>query len=115
MEQPRPGTSPQVLAKKQNPVILTAWLKPEKNRNPVETMFSFLDKTGYLPLVVLAVFLGLAPFAPVPHALEKISMLFNGKLTSPVDIFDLVFHLTPTILIVIKLARKVNGSGSTDT
>ena len=73
-------------------------------------MFSFLDKIGYLPLLIVATFMGLAPFTPMPHALEKTILLFSGKLTSPVDIFDLVFHLSPAVLILIKLTRKINSS-----
>ena len=76
-------------------------------------MFSFLDKIGWLPLLVIAVFMGLAPFVPIPHALEKLVMLFNGELTRPVDIFDLIFHLTPASLLLIKLTRQINGPDST--
>ena len=71
-------------------------------------MFSFLDTIGWLPLLVIAVFMGLAPFVPTPHALEKLVMLFNGELTRPVDIFDLLFHLAPASLLLIKLTRKIN-------
>ena len=78
-------------------------------------MFSFLDTIGWLPLLVVAVLMGLAPFVPVPHALEKLTMLFNGKLTRPVDVFDLIFHLAPASLLLIKLARKTNNPGSTKT
>jgi hypothetical protein len=78
-------------------------------------MFSFLDSIGWIPLLVVAVFMGLAPFVPTSHALEKLVMLFNGDLTSPVDIFDLVFHLAPASLLLIKLARKINAPGSTKT
>ena len=76
-------------------------------------MFSFLDTIGWLPLLVIAVFMGLAPFVPTPHALEKLAMLFSGELTRPVDIFDLVFHLAPASLLLIKLARQINGPDST--
>ena len=76
-------------------------------------MFSFLDTIGWLPLLVVAVFMGLAPFVPAPHALEKLVMLFNGELTRPVDIFDLIFHRAPASLLLIKLAVKINGPNST--
>ena len=51
-------------------------------------MFTFLDKTTYGPLVVAAIILGLAPFTPIPHALEKLTMLVEGRLSRPIDIFD---------------------------
>ena len=73
-------------------------------------MFSFLDKIGYLPLAVLAIFMGLAPFAPMPHLYEKITMLARGELVRAIDMFDLFFHLIPAILMVIKFKRSSGGS-----
>ena len=75
-------------------------------------MFKFLDKIPYAPLVVAAIFMGLAPFTPMPHVIEKLTMLVDGQLSRPIDIFDLLFHLSPTILLLIKLGRI--RSGSTD-
>jgi len=54
-------------------------------------------------LVVVCLTLGLAPFTPEPHLLEKLRMLTEGELTRPIDIFDLVLHGTPWILLVLKL------------
>ncbi len=68
-------------------------------------MLSFLDKIPYTALIVGAVILFLAPFRPMPHVIEKLIMLKNGALTRPIDIFDLFFHLLPTILLVAKLVR----------
>jgi hypothetical protein len=48
----------------------------------------------------------LAPFSPMPHVVEKLIMLKDGSLTRAVDIFDLCFHLAPTILLVIKFFRS---------
>lgn len=73
-------------------------------------MFKFLDKITYAPLVVAAILMGLTPFTPMPHLIEKITMLINGQLSRPIDIFDLLFHLSPTILLLIKLGRASNDS-----
>ncbi len=70
-------------------------------------MFGFLDGVPYVVLILLAVFLLLAPFKPMPHVLEKLIMLKNGDLKKPIDIFDLFFHLLPTILLIIKIVRDV--------
>ncbi|PIE66547.1 MAG: RND transporter [Desulfobacterales bacterium] len=57
-----------------------------------------------LTIVLLAVLtVGLAPFTPEPHVVEKIKMLVAGTLTRPIDIFDLLFHLTPFVLLVLKV------------
>jgi len=66
----------------------------------------WLDRLPFSILVVAAIFLGLAPFVPEPHVVEKIRMLLNGTLRRPIDIFDLFFHLAPLILLILKLARK---------
>jgi hypothetical protein len=70
-------------------------------------MFSFLDKIPYSILIVIAVLMLLAPFRPMPHVVEKLIMLKNGNLTRPLDIFDLFFHLIPTILLILKIMRSL--------
>jgi hypothetical protein len=37
---------------------------------------------------------------------EKMNMLLNGTLTKPLDIFDLFFHLIPTIILLLKGIRS---------
>ena len=68
-------------------------------------MFAFVDKIPYAILIIIAVFMLLAPFYPMPHVIEKILMLKDGKLSKPIDIFDLFFHLIPTALLVLKVVR----------
>jgi len=69
-------------------------------------MFDFLDKIPYSILIPIAVFLLIAPVMPMPHALEKLIMLKNGTLKRPIDIFDLLMHTLPTVLLLIKIARS---------
>lgn len=69
-----------------------------------------LDKIPYSILVVFAVVMMLAPFKPMPHVLEKLIMLKNGTLTRPIDIFDLFFHLMPTIILLLKIFRSYSKS-----
>lgn len=59
----------------------------------------------YRFLIPLALFLGLAPFFPQPHIVEKIKMLASGTLKRPIDIFDLFWHSWPFVLLAYKLAR----------
>jgi hypothetical protein len=72
-------------------------------------MLKLLDPIPYLPLILLAVFMLLAPFRPMPHVVEKLIMLKNGTLTRPLDIFDLLFHLAPTIVLVLKWVRGLQA------
>ena len=53
-------------------------------------------------VVVLACLtLGLAPFSP-PHIVEKLGMLFAGKLVKPIDWFDLFLHGAPWAVLIAK-------------
>jgi hypothetical protein len=69
-------------------------------------MLGFLDKIPYSILIVVAILMLLAPFRPMPHVVEKLIMLKNGNLTRPIDIFDLFYHLIPTILVILKMRRS---------
>jgi len=70
-------------------------------------MWAILDKLPYSILIIIAGFMILAPFKPMPHVLEKMIMLKNGVLTKPIDIFDLFFHLVPTIILLLKIYRSL--------
>ncbi|MFM1863810.1 MAG: hypothetical protein RLZ26_2332 [Pseudomonadota bacterium] len=68
----------------------------------------FLSLVDGLPLwlfALAALSLGLAPFFPEPHIVEKLRMLFAGTLVRPIDIFDLLWHALPFGLLALKLAR----------
>lgn len=69
------------------------------------TWLAWLDELPLGPLLLFAVFLGLAPFHPEPHLVEKVKMLMAGTLKRPIDIFDLFWHAWAPILVVVKLVR----------
>lgn len=66
---------------------------------------AWIDSFPLVPLIMLALLLGLAPFVPEPHLFEKARMLMAGTLVKPMDIFDLVMHASPIVLLVLKLGR----------
>jgi hypothetical protein len=68
-------------------------------------MFDWLDHLPLGLLLIIALTLGLAPFAPEPHVWEKLKMLAAGTLVRPVDIFDLLLHGVPWLLVFAKLGR----------
>ena len=61
----------------------------------------------YRYLIPLALVLGLAPFRPEPHLIEKLGMLVHGTLNRPIDIFDLVMHGTPLALLLVRLGNDL--------
>jgi hypothetical protein len=67
---------------------------------------NWLDRIPLPLLIALAIWMALAPFTPEPHLLEKLRMLSQGTLTSPLDIFDLLFHLFPLVLLGLRLWRR---------
>ncbi len=71
---------------------------------------AWLDRISLGPLVIIAVVLGLAPFSPEPHLVEKLRMLAQGNLSRPIDIFDLFMHGTPVVLLILKLVRLKRAS-----
>jgi len=71
-------------------------------------MWRYLDSISDPVLIFIAAFMLLAPFSPMPHVLEKLIMLKDGNLTGLVDIFDLFFHLIPSILLAIKYSKKMS-------
>ncbi|MCW1955193.1 RND transporter [uncultured Lentibacter sp.] len=62
--------------------------------------------------LLLALTLGLAPFFPEPHIWEKLKLLIAGELRAVIDIFDLLMHGAPWVLLGAKLvdylARPTN-------
>lgn len=70
-------------------------------------VMNWLDKIPLMVLLPVAVLLALAPFSPEPHLWEKLKMLVSGTLVKPVDIFDLLLHGTPLVLLVLKGVRHV--------
>lgn len=65
----------------------------------------WLDHIPLAALVVVAIWMSIAPIMPQPHLLQKIQMLVNGELTRPIDIFDLFWHCLFPLLLILKLVR----------
>ena len=65
-------------------------------------MKNLLDNLSFPVLIIMALFLGFAPIGSEPHLIEKINMLMSGTLIKPLDIFDLVLHSSPIILLIAK-------------
>jgi hypothetical protein len=42
---------------------------------------------------------------PLGILIEKLRLLWQGALSRPLDVFDLLFHVVPLVLLGIRLAR----------
>lgn len=67
---------------------------------------------GYQVLVPIALLLGLAPFYPEPHIVEKVRMLLGGSLKRPIDVFDLFWHSWPFLLLICRLLVDLRRRGA---
>ena len=72
----------------------------------MQVFLKWLDRAPLFLLIALAVWMAGAPFTPEPHLVEKLRLLFQGALTRPLDIFDLLMHAAPSVLLAVKLARR---------
>lgn len=62
---------------------------------------------SYSFLIPASLLLGLAPFVPEPHLLEKIRWLLTGQPFRPIDVFDLFLHGTLPALLFFKVGRDL--------
>jgi hypothetical protein len=69
-----------------------------------DVMGILLEYRFLIPLVLL---LGLAPFVPQPHIVEKLAMLKAGTLKRPIDIFDLFWHAWPFALLAYRIIGDI--------
>ncbi|MFP4131923.1 MAG: RND transporter [Thiohalospira sp.] len=76
---------------------------------------NWLDRQSLPVILLIALTLGLAPFVPEPHLWQKLKMLSAGELSRPIDIFDLVLHGAPWMLLAAKLGRVAGFAARRDT
>ena len=72
----------------------------------------WLDRIPLLWLALIAAWLAVAPVLPEPHLVEKLRLLSQGQLTKPIDIFDLLLHSVPAVLLVLRLIRRRRQAGA---
>jgi len=74
----------------------------------------YLDKIPFRTAIIMTIFLGLAPFIPEPHIWQKLKMLVAGDLVKPIDIFDLLFHTAPGMILLAKIYRHKTGADQSE-
>jgi hypothetical protein len=83
-----------------------------RSREPsMSRITRWLAEIPWSVLIVACLTLGLAPFAP-PHVWEKITMLIRGDQLAAIDWFDLFFHGSPWIVLLLKLVLGKTDSVS---
>lgn len=69
-------------------------------------LLRWLDRLPWVWLLLAAGWLAVAPVVPEPHLVEKLRMLSQGRLVRPLDIFDLLMHAAPLLLVLLKAWRQ---------
>lgn len=57
--------------------------------------------------LVASLTLGLAPFTPEPHIVEKVKWFMEGHAFKPIDYFDVLLHGSPWVLLILSLSLKL--------
>jgi len=73
-------------------------------------MIEYINQMPLSLALLACATLGLAPFFPEPHILEKLRMLKAGTLKKPIDIFDLLMHSAPFALLGAKLVLMATNA-----
>ena len=72
---------------------------------------TLLSKIPWTFLLPAALVLAVMPVRPEPHLVEKLRLLEQGQLVRPIDIFDLVLHGGPLLLVFSKFLRdRLDGT-----
>ena len=66
----------------------------------------WIDRIPFPLLILVAAWMAVAPINPEPHLVEKTRMLFQGTLSQPIDIFDLMYHIAPLVILALRVWRK---------
>lgn len=60
--------------------------------------------------LIISLTLGLAPFSPEPHIVEKIRWILDDmSQLSLIDWFDFLMHGTPWVMLVISIILSLNS------
>jgi hypothetical protein len=66
---------------------------------------NWLDRIPLYLIIPPAVLMAISPIGQQPHLIEKLGMLFSGDLSQGIDIFDLLMHGLPSVLLIHKISR----------
>lgn len=69
----------------------------------------WLDRIPLYLLILVAAWMAVAPITPEPHLVEKVRMLSQGTLTRLIDIFDLLYHMAPMVLLALRVWRMMKA------
>ena len=64
---------------------------------------------GLAAPLVTCLTLGLAPFAPQPHVVEKLRWLATGHPLRSIDVLDLLLHAAPWVWLAVELVARLRA------
>jgi hypothetical protein len=73
------------------------------------------DRPAWTLPLAASLTLGLAPFVPEPHLVEKLRWVASGGAgMSALDVFDLLFHASPWIWLAVTLLKPAPAAPAED-
>ena len=83
-----------------------------------EKLINFIDGLPAFPTIIIGVWMGLAPFMPEPHLVQKFLMAMNGDAFKLIDVFDVFMHGSLGAIAILKIWRilsmRSNASNKQD-
>ncbi|MCB1381537.1 MAG: hypothetical protein KDJ73_01130 [Notoacmeibacter sp.] len=70
---------------------------------PQREKVHWTERLPLWPLVFATLVVGLAPYFPEPHIVEKFRWYMEGKHFGWMDVLDIPWHLWPAVLLAAKL------------
>ena len=66
---------------------------------------AFIDRMPTLLTILIGVWMGLAPFFPEPHLVQKFFWVMEGHPFKLIDVFDVFMHGGLATLAILKIWR----------
>lgn len=76
----------------------------------LNSVFKWIDSIPTGILVFFSIWMLIAPIHPEPHLVQKFSWIMESKSFKAIDVFDVIWHLLPSILLLIKWQKGVSKS-----
>ncbi len=67
----------------------------------------WIDRIPLYLMVPPVVMLAISPIGQQPHLIQKLGMLVSGELSQLIDVFDLLMHGLPLLLLIYKIYRMI--------
>lgn len=76
----------------------------------IKLVLNWIDSIPTGILVFFAIWMLFAPISPEPHLVQKYNWILEGKTFKAIDVFDVFWHVLPSIVLLIKWRKRLMKS-----